>query len=521
MKRFWIFAIISGCIILAAPVESWTEVNGAPVSARHLIIQFDSDAAPELGFEAPLTLAELPDLQQTVTRAAGADLSPFFYSITEFTQRHRDFGLHQFYVLSFEEDVAVGEMADEIRQLPGIERVDFNRQGTPAYVPDDPSYPLQWGHDNTGQASHYNGGQVGTPDCDMDTDEAWDTTTGSSEIVVAVLDTGVNPHVELEGRILEGYNSVNNNNQTNDAYGHGTQCSGIVAAAGDNGTGVAGIAWDSMILPVKVLSNSGSGDQVQLANGITWAADNGANVISMSLQYGSSAGDFVAACNNAINYATSLNVAVLAATGNFASNPVTFPAQYENCIGVASLSPCNELKSYNSCDGENYWGANFGEDLEFLTPGVRIHTITNTGGYTDTFNGTSSACPAGAGVAALILSVTPTLTFPELREIMHQSCDDLYGPGFDIQSGWGRLNANTAVQLAWEANCGNLATPGDVNDDGEINVLDIVMITNIILNIFTDPDICQEWAADFDGNELINVLDIIQMLNLIVDGEVN
>ena len=134
------------------------------------------------------------------------------------------------------------------------------------------------------------------------------------------------------------------------------------------------------------------------------------------------------------------------------------------------------------------------------------------------FNGTSSACPSAAGVAALVLAVNPALTPVEVREIMQTTAFDLYGEGWDSQSGWGRINAFNAVNRAVELNCGTNNIPGDTNLDGELNVLDIVIVANLIIGTLQDPDYCQEWAANINNDDIINILDIILIINAIVGG---
>ena len=512
MKMRTFFALLCSIVLLNTVLPAWIEIDGAPALDNELILQLAEKLAPKLGMEAPLILADLPELSPLLAKHPVADLKPLYIHHATFNEAHYRAGLHRFYVLTFADATDLPDLRRQLLVTGLITAVDFNYQTNVATVPNDPMYPQQWAHDNYGQVISDNGGTVGDADCDMDTDEAWDLTQGDEEIIIAILDTGVSNHVELEGKILPGWNVPYNNSNVNDVYGHGTHCAGIAAAHGDNDVGIAGISWGSPILPVKVLTDSGSGDQTDLANGIQWATDNGARVISMSLAWD----NYVTAAASALEYAWNQGTVPLAATGNYDSG-VMYPAAYDYCIAVGALSSCNERKSYSSCDGENYWGSNYGAELEFLAPGVRIATINNYGGYYDYFNGTSSACPQAAGVAALVLSVTPTLTSDQVREVLQQSSVDLYGAGWDAQSGYGRLNAYNAVSLSFELNCSNFSIPGDVNADELINILDMVIVTNIILGVLQDPGICELWAADFDGNEIINVLDIIQMINAVVN----
>ncbi|MDM7917203.1 MAG: S8 family serine peptidase, partial [Candidatus Eisenbacteria bacterium] len=313
----------------------------------------------------------------------------------------------------------------------------------------DSYYPQQWAHDNTGQALRYGGGTVGTPDCDTDTDQAWDLQTGSGSFILAIIDTGVDAgHPEFAGRVLaNGYDFINNDANPNDDNGHGTCCAGIALGAGNNAQGIAGVAWGVKLLPVKVLDANGSGSYTAVANGVNWAADHGARILSMSLGGGASA-----TLQTAVNYAYGKGCAIFAAAGNSNRSSLDYPAAYSNTIAVGALSPCNERKNPSSCDGETWWGSNYGTGLDFMAPGVRIHTsdVRGSGGfvsgdYISDFNGTSSATPHAAGIGALVWSQNPALTNDGLRTVLRNTCDDIGAGGYDTQTGYGRLNAYEAV----------------------------------------------------------------------------
>jgi subtilisin family serine protease len=343
-------------------------------------------------------------------------------------------------------------LEDAIKEFNAMAEVEYAEQNFLAHgdlVPNDPIYSQQWGLNNTGQAVRYStGALVGTPGVDINAQLAWGLHTGSSSTVLSILDSGVDyNHPEFAGRIVAGYDFINNDSDPMDDLGHGTACAGIAAAAGNNGIGVAGVNWNCKIMPVKVLGSDNSGTWVQVANGITWAADNGADILSLSL----GGSGYSETLENAVNYAFSLGCVILASRGNNNNTNLSYPASLANVIAVGALSPCNERKSPNSCDGENWWGSSYGADLEIMAPGTRIHTTDplgsvgySAGDYNSTFNGTSAACPFAAGTAALIHSYAPTLTNNEIRDILQKTA-------VDIETGYGRINAFAALNFAANA----------------------------------------------------------------------
>ncbi|MGE0021312.1 MAG: S8 family serine peptidase [Draconibacterium sp.] len=356
-------------------------------------------------------------------------------------------------LIQFEDTADVLNVIAEYKKLEVVEFAEPNYIATYGtdfkgnYIPGDEFFQYQWGLKNTGNAISYDGNMVGNPGEDVNAVPAWDVTLGSLEVVVAVIDEGVDlSHPEFAGRLVNGYDCVNEDNDPNplSADGHGTACAGIVAAAND-GIGVVGVAPGVKIMPVKSMQG-GSGSYDDIIQGIYFAADNGAHVISMSL----GGSGYSVAMEEAVNYAVTNGVIVLAAAGNGNSNnqiTPNYPSSYANCISVGAMSPCGLRKTPSTCDGETWWGSNYG-DLDFITPGTRIYTtdITGGGGYTGdnyvaSFNGTSAATPFAAGVAALALSITPNLTPGELRELMRMASVDVGDIGYDLETGYGRLDA--------------------------------------------------------------------------------
>jgi subtilisin family serine protease len=348
------------------------------------------------------------------------------------------------------------EPAAAVARLAAAAEVELASPDGPLFLadaPDDPFYPDQWAHDNHGQAVAFDTTLVGAPDADLDTDLAWEQTTGSSAVIIAVLDTGLDlGHPEFAGRVLPGYDFMNGDSDPSDDHGHGTCCAGIAAGRGNNAAGIAGVAWQSLLMPLKVLNQNGQASgHGYVINGIVWAADHGADILSISL------GSYLesAALEDALAYAYGLGCAIFCSAGNDSYAGLSYPAAYVNyTIPVGALGPCNDRKTPTTCDGEDWWGSNHTTNCTFA-PGVRVATTDVRGGggfsrndYIMDFNGTSAAAPHAAGVGALVMALNPGIGPYQLERVIILSSEDLGAPGVDADTGWGRLNAHLAVLSA-------------------------------------------------------------------------
>ncbi|HOZ51155.1 MAG TPA: S8 family serine peptidase [Chitinophagaceae bacterium] len=335
----------------------------------------------------------------------------------------------------------------------------------------------QWSLNNTGSSIQYSG----TPGADMNIFNAWTLSTGTNFTKVAVIDEGVDlVHPDLVGNMLPGFDGtgLGSGGAPTGDDAHGTACAGIIAAVGNNNLGIAGVAYNAKIVPVRIAYSSGASwitSNAWIGTCIDWAWDQGdADVLSNSWGGGSSS----TLINDPIGRATTqgrggLGSPVLFAAGNDNSS-VSYPGYLSNVISVTAMSMCNQRKSPSSCDGESFWGSNYGVNTDISAPGVKIYTCDisgangySTGDYTATFNGTSSATPNAAGVMALILSVNPSLTMTQARQIIESTCDKVggytYNAGVANQPngtwsndlGYGRVNAFTALQLANPQPCVN------------------------------------------------------------------
>jgi thermitase len=279
--------------------------------------------------------------------------------------------------------------------------------------PDDPGFVNQWGMV-----------KVRAP-------LAWDVTTGSPSINIAILDTGVDlDHPDLAAKIVKNIN-FSSSATVDDVYGHGTHVAGIAAAMTNNGMGVAGLGYSATIMNVKVLADNGQGYWSGVAQGIIWAADNGAEIINMSL--GGSSGS--STVESAINYAWNKGVVIVAAAGNDGDSAPEYPAYYANCMAVAATDSADRLTDWSNRGG---W-------VDVAAPGNSVYSTLKDGSY-GYKSGTSMASPHVAGLAALVFTVVTDSNGngrlnDEVRARIQATCDDIGVSGI----GSGRIQAYKAV----------------------------------------------------------------------------
>ena len=268
----------------------------------------------------------------------------------------------------------------------------------------------------------------------VDAPTAWDTTTGSASVTIAVVDSGVQAnHPDLAGRVLAGYDFVNNDADASDDYGHGTGVAGVAAATGNDAIGTAGAAWNVAILPVKTMNSSGSGAYSAIASGITYSADRGAKIINLSLGGTLSS----TTLKSAVSYAWNKGSVLIAAAGNNGSSTAVYPAAYPNVVAVSATTPSDTLASFSS----------YGSFVDLSAPGQDITMPWINSGYV-TISGTSFSSPLTAGVAALALSRNPALSNAQIASLLTANTDDIGAVGYDTFFGAGRLNAAKVVAAA-------------------------------------------------------------------------
>lgn len=401
-----------------------------------------------------------------------------FRDAGKFEARHREFGLHRWYKLTLKGGEALDSIVDQYRVNRHVENVDRIRSrrmlgrsapranpgssiSTPSnpsvQAPNDPQYASQWQYNSSS-------------DADIDLAEAWDLTTGSQDVIVAVLDSGADmDHPDLVGNLwvnpgevpgngidddnngfvddVNGWDFSDGDNNPNDSDGHGTHTAGTIAASTNNSVGVAGIAGGfngggARVMPLKIFENAV--DDI-IANAFVYAADNGAVISSNSW----GGGDPSSLIENAIDYfianaggpgAPMQGGLVVFASGNDGTDDPSwgYPASYAPVMGVAASDQSDRLPNWS----------NYGSYVDITAPGAGIIS-TVVGGY-DSYDGTSMACPHVAGVAALVASYAPGLTAAAVRQILEDSADniDSLNPNRVGQLGSGRLNAFAALSAA-------------------------------------------------------------------------
>jgi thermitase len=408
-----------GAGLASGPVLAPAEI--AP--ADRLLVKFrpgttSADEAALLAATRTTLLSAFPDGPAIVAGGPGFDPSR---ALAEFQSSP---------LIVYAEPDATVSLASTSTSLPSVA----------PYYPTDPSFGQQWG--------------LNTPnDVDIDAPEAWPVTTGSASTIVAVLDTGVdlknpdllnrlwvNPSASQGRTTVYGWNFVNNNGNVQDANGHGTHVTGVIAATGGNGQGVVGVNWHAQIMPLKILDATGSGSLDNAVRAVYFAADHGARVISAS--WGSSMPD--QALDDAIHYADGKGVVFVTAAGNDGMNNdlvPTYPASYHtpNMLVVAALDQNGNLASFSDYGPTT---------VDLAAPGVNILSTypTKLGGHA-VLSGTSMATPFVAGVVSLVVGMHPSWTAEQLVQRVIASTKPLPGLAGKVASG-GMVDAAQAVGVA-------------------------------------------------------------------------
>ena len=440
-------------------------------------------------------------------------------------------------------------LQQEIKALPFVKIVDIKQVFTLQAATNDPLYNRQWSIENTGIALQSNG----TPGADMNVDSAWTLSQGNANTKIAILDSGVDTlHEDLINNMLPGFDAFHTDSTDTKGYptpnfssdGHGTACAGIAAAEANNNIGIAGIANQCKIVPIRIFYYQDYGGSVGVqATTNTDALISGsayawrvADVDVMSTSAGLSQ-LFIGVLfintqlvSDEINEAfvggrNGYGVPMFFSAGNDNFNDVLWPADMANTIAVGASTMCDERKNPNDCSPEN-WGSSYGVMLDVIAPGVRITSTDMMGsnGYTSTpyttsFNGTSAACPNAAGVGALILSLSPAMHARDVKAILNITADRVINYAYDsttIHGTWneevghGRVNAYEALKLS-------------LTYQTSVGILDIA--EPLSFKIFPNPSKGDVFIQSyFDGNKefvLYNVLGEELLRNQLLPGTQN
>ena len=359
---------------------------------------------------------------------------------------------------------------------------------TAATIPNDPSFGQLWGLNNTGQSG-------GTPDADIDAPEAWDIQTGNPNLVIGVIDTGVDyNHPDLVGNIwtnpgeiagdgidndnngyiddVRGWDFAYNDNNPMDVQGHGTHVSGTIAGKGNKGVGVTGVAWNAKIMPLKFLNDSGSGSTSGAISAIAYATAKGVKLTNNSL----GGGGYSQALSDVINAAGQKGALFIAAAGNSSQNTdinPAYPASYNlaNIISVASTTRTDSLSSFS----------NYGlTSVDLGSPGSDIYSTTPNNTYS-TYSGTSMASPHVTGAAALLWSQNPTWTAQQVKNTLMQTGDSISALAGKTVSGK-RLNVYNALVSSSVPSVTVDVSPTTVQEDGATDLVYTFTRTNLNLS---------------------------------------
>jgi len=363
-------------------------------------------------------------------------------------------------------------------------------------TPNDPSFGSLWGLHNIGQSG-------GTADADIDAPEAWDIATGSRDVVVGIIDSGIDrTHPDLAANMwsnpgeiagngidddsngfvddVHGWDFYADDNNPHDENGHGTHCAGTIGAVGGNGTGVVGVNWDVSMVALRFLSASGSGYSSDAIDAVNYAALLGIDLTSNSW----GGGGYNSVLEDAIRAAGDIGMFFIAAAGNDnVNNDVSphYPSSFDlDCVIAVASSDRNDSRSSFSCYGLT--------SVDLAAPGSSIYSTVPNGSY-GTKSGTSMATPHVAGAVALIKSVAPMMTIPDLKSLLLDHVDPLPAFNGKCVSG-GRLNLLASLEYVAGALPSILSVMIDDsagNGDGIVNPGEIFKIVLEIENRGVDP----------------------------------
>lgn len=311
-------------------------------------------------------------------------------------------------------------------------------------IPNDAQFGNQWALRNTGQSIFNVQGVAGA---DINVVPAWDLTTGNEDIIIAILDSGISEiHNDFSGRIVEGKSFGTNTTSTADDHGHGTNVAAIAAATGNNSGSMAGVDWNSRIMPVKILNSNNSGFYSWWISALDYVVEQNVHVANMSVGGSGVSSGLEMAVNRALN----AGVVVVACMMNTNNNVTYYPAAYDGVISVGATNN-RDNRAAPFCWSSTS-GSNFGNHIDLVAPGEGIMGLSNTLPNSVNFwCGTSQASPLVAGTIGLMLAVRPDLERDEIHEALINTARRKIGEEnterkFDMNYGWGRLDVEASIK---------------------------------------------------------------------------
>lgn len=376
-------------------------------------------------------------------------------------------------------------------------------------IPNDPYFSSQWSLNNTGQQISTGSAFIlqgdaatvnGIPGADMNVAEAWDYTTGSPSIKIGVIDSGIDSlHIDLQApnHLMTGYDAFNDlNSSAVDNGNHGTSVAGLIGAVRNNNLGISGIAPDCKLMSIAIFDINGTTSNSIIARAFDTARVRGIDVLNNSWGGGTPSQTITDAINNAaLNGRGGLGCVILFSSGNDGRNPPVYPSVLPNVLSVGGSTPHDQRKAQGT-GNQFFWGSNYGEDATGdldLTAPTNCYTLIPGNSYEPNFWGTSATSPNAAGVAALVLSVNPSLTRLQVFSNLATGCDKIDNVPYSSNKtfgkwnkyyGYGRVNALNSVRLA----AGVDVTPPTINH------------ANVFSHSKTYPTIIKAEIIDQDGS---------------------
>ena len=426
-------AIVLGATFcaFAAPVAA----TPAPYADDHILVCLEQ-AIPGQRFDGSFPLATGTPAVDRLIREARVWSIESALRVSASTpgrvEARQQLGLDRTYRFYIPRGADVRQLAERFAALPGVDFAEPDYIGQGGGAPNDPRFNDQWGLQQVS-------------DADVDAPEAWDIAVGEP-LLIAVLDTGVDSgHEDLRPKIVPGFDFVNNDTDAGDDNGHGSNVSSILAAATNNGVGVAGGCWNCRILPLKVLDDQNNGFYSWWADAMGYAADNGARAINISAGGVSPSQTLL----NGVIYAYQAGVSIVSITHNDDANLVRYPGAYPHTITVGATDELDRRADpfcYSASSGSNY-----GNEIDVVAPGELILGAAMNGGY-NLWCGTSQAAPLVAGLDGIIRSIYPSVGREGVRHLISSGAEDQVGrvaedvAGFDIYHGWGRVNMDRTLE---------------------------------------------------------------------------